>query len=464
MSLPIKVRLTAWYLTLLAVILAAFGAFLFLRLKTDLVAAVDGSLESRASQIALGYQGSEQSNFQDVSDASLRGVAQGETAAQRLSPTGSILDSTGEVALTDRPMIGASAIAAVLRGGRIVDTVTLGADGEAFRVLALRLPGAGHPSVLVVASSLEEVNASVHRLLVLFATGVPVALLIAGLGGWLISRKALRPVARMTAEARLIRVGGLGDRIAIPATADELQRLAKTLNDMLGRLQDGIETQRRFVADASHDLRTPLTVMGSEIDVGLETPHLGEKEARDLLASNREEVERMARMVDNLLTLASLDDGQLELLLTPTDLQPLAHDVVEELRGLASTSGVQLSANGDPASVIADPERLKQVLTNLVDNAVKYAGAGAQVRVSTWQRDGETGVTVTDTGPGIPAGAVPQLFDRFFRVDTARSSARQGSGLGLAICSDIVDAHGGRIWVESTEGQGSSFSIALPTR
>jgi two-component system, OmpR family, sensor kinase len=233
---------------------------------------------------------------------------------------------------------------------------------------------------------------------------------------------------------------------------------------MLARLQEGIESQRRFVADASHDLRTPLTVMGSEIDVGLETPHLGEKEARDLLASNREEVERMSRMVDNLLTLASLDDGQLELILTPTDLQPLAHDVVDELRGFASTSGVQLSANGDPASVIGDPDRLKQVLSNLVENAVKYAGAGAGVQVSTWQRGGETGVTVSDTGPGIPAEAIPLLFDRFFRLDGSRSSARQGSGLGLAICSDIVSAHGGRIWVESAEGEGSSFSIALPTR
>src|SRR2546425_1867444 len=161
--------------------------------------------------------------------------------------------------------------------------------------------------------------------------------------------------------------------------------------------------------------------------------------------------------------LASIDDGKLELLRSSIDLQALAHEVVEGLRALAAAAGVRISANGAPVSVIADPERLKQVLTNLVEDAVKYAGAGAQVRVSTWQRNGEAGFTVSDTGPGIPAEAVPHLFDRFFRVDAVRSSARQGSGLGLAICRDIVGAHGGRIWVDSPQGGGSSFSIAFPT-
>nr|MBA2601137.1 HAMP domain-containing protein [Actinomycetota bacterium] len=462
MSLPIKVRLTVWYLTLLAVILTAFGAFLFLRLKSDLINAVDQILGSRAAQISLGYQGSDQ-NFQDVGDASLRNLPPGETAAQTLSATGTVLDATGDPALADQPMIGVQEVATALQGRRIVASVTLGSDNEPFRVLALRLPGPGGSSVLVVASSLEDVDSSVHRLLVLFATGIPVALLLASLGGWLIARKALRPVARMTAEAQQIRADRLGDRIAIPATADELQRLAKTLNDMLGRLQEAVESQRRFVADASHDLRTPLTVMGSEIDVGLESPRLGAREARALLASNREEVERMARMVNNLLVLASIDDGQLELLPVPTELRALAHEVVEGLRGFVSTTGVQISTSGHAVSVIADPGRLKQVLTNLVENAMKYAGTGAQVRISTWHRDSEAGFTVSDTGPGIPAEAVPHLFERFFRVDAARSSARQGSGLGLAICNDIIDAHGGRIWVESTEGDGSSFSVALPT-
>jgi heavy metal sensor kinase len=462
MNLPIKARLTVWYLMLLAVILVAFGAFLLFRLRADLIHGADRSLDSRAAQITLGYQGGDQ-NFQDVSDASLQSVAPAETAAQRLSPAGAVLDSTGDPAVIDQPMIDAQDIAVAARGRSIHATVVLGSDGEPFRVLALRLPEAGQPSVLVLASSLEDVDSSIHRLLVLFATGIPVALLVAVLGGWLIARRALQPVARMTAEAQQIRADRLEERIAIPPTDDEIQRLASTLNDMLGRLQEGAQSQRRFVADASHDMRTPLTVMASEIEVALETHRLAEKDARELLESNREQVEWMARMIDNLLTLASIEGGQLELLRTPTDLRALASEVIARLGSLANITRAQISASGTTASVTGDPDRLTQVLTNLVENALKYAGAGAHVRVATWQRNGEAGFTVTDTGPGIPPEAVPHLFDRFFRVDEARSSARQGSGLGLAICYEIVRAHGGRIWVDSPEGGGSSFSIALPT-
>ncbi|MDP9222655.1 MAG: ATP-binding protein [Actinomycetota bacterium] len=461
MNLSIKVRLTAWYLTLLAVILVAFGTFLFLRLKSDLVHAVDQSLAPRAAQISLGYQGGQQ-NFQDVSDASLRSFAPDETAAQRLSPTGTVLDATGDPAVADQPMIDPQQLAAA-QGRRVLASAVLGPKREHSRVLALRLPRAGGSSVLVVASSLEEVDSSIHRLLVLSATGIPAALLVAVLGGWLIARKALHPVAQMTAEARQIRADRLEDRIAIPPTDDELQRLATTLNDMLGRLQDGVESQRRFVADASHDMRTPLTVMASEIDVALDDPHLGDKAARELLASNREQVGRMARMIENLLTLASIEDGQLKLLRGPIDLQTLASVAVAKLVSLAATTGVEISANGAPARVIGDPERLTQVLTNLVENAVKYGGAGARVNVSTWQRDGESGFTVSDTGPGIPTEAVPHLFDRFFRLDETRSSSLQGSGLGLAICRDIVGAHGGHISVESSPGGGTSFFVVLPS-
>jgi two-component system OmpR family sensor kinase len=460
MNLSIKVRLTVWYLALLALILAAFGTFVFLRLNSDLVRAVDQSLQSRAAQITLGYQQGDQ-NFQDVSDASLRGLTPNETAAQRLSPTGRVLDATGDPAITGHPMITHRATAAAVRGRRILGNAVLGPHHEHTRLLALRLSGSGGPSVLVVASSLEGVDTSIHRLLVLAATGIPAALVLAIVGGWVIARRALQPVARMTAEAQEIRADRLGDRIAIPPTDDELQRLASTLNHMLGRLQEGVESQRRFVADASHDMRTPLTVMASEIDVALEDPQLVDNAARELLVSNREQVEGMARMIENLLTLASVDDGQLKLLRRPIDLQDLATGAVAKLTSLAARSGVEISANGASAPVIGDPDRLTQVLTNLIENGVKYAGAGAKVDVSTWQRNGQAGCTVSDTGSGIPDEALPHIFDRFFRVDAARSSALQGSGLGLAICHDIVTAHDGHISVDSS-GIGTSFSVGLP--
>ncbi|MGH2596495.1 MAG: sensor histidine kinase [Actinomycetota bacterium] len=461
MSLPIRSRLTLLYVGVLAVILVAFGAFLFLRLKSDLLGALDDSLSSRAAQISLGYQGQGQSEFQDVSDASLRGLAIGESAAQIISTSGGIEDSTGDP-VSERSMISPTALARAGGGQRVRASVALGSDGEEFRVLAIALSHAPGSAVLVVATSLEEMTASVHRLLVLILAGIPIALLAAGLGGWLLAGRALQPMARMTREAEEIGADRPDERIEVPRTADELQRLARTLNAMLDRLQGAVETQRRFVADASHDLRTPLTVMLSELDVGLEVADLSAFSAREMLASNREEIQRMAHMVDDLLTLAAVDEGHLELVTAPIQLRELALHVVDELRPLAAAAGVHVRIQGAGVRLDGDRERLKQVLANLVDNAVRYSDRSADVRVSLWEVSGEVGFTVTDTGPGIPPAAIPHLFDRFFRVDPARSSTRRGSGLGLAICRDLVAAHGGRIWVESSEGRGSSFSVALP--
>ncbi len=463
MSLPIRSRLTLLYVGVLAVILAAFGTFLFLRLRTDLLRALDDSLSSRAAQISLGYRGPGQANFQDVSDSSLGGLAPGESAAQILSPSGTVQDSTGDP-VAERALVGPASLSQVARRQRVRESVSLGSDSERFRVLAISLSGRPGSDVLVVATSLEEVDASVHRLLVLILAGIPLALLAAGLGGWLLAGRALRPVARMTGEAHAIGANRLEERIAVPTTADELQRLALTLNAMLDRLQGAVVRQRRFVADASHDLRTPLTVMLSEIDVGIDAARLTPEEARTLLLSNREEVERMARIVDDLLTLASLEDGHLQLVDAPIELRDLLVEVVDELRPLATAADIRVEVEGDAVQVAGDRERLKQVVANLVDNAVRYAGQSADVRASTWEASGEAGFTISDTGPGIPADAISHVFDRFFRVDAARSSAQSGSGLGLAICRDLVLAHGGRIWVESREGAGSSFWVALPAR
>jgi heavy metal sensor kinase len=461
-SFPVKARLTIWYVVVLGMILAAFGAFVFFRLKADLLSAMDRSLATRAVQISLGYSGTGRSNFQDVSDASAGHLLTGESAAQVIAPSGNVEDSSGDPGVAERPMLGPALLARVAGGSHLVSSVRLGSDGEAFRVFATPFPGPAGSSTLVVASSLEDVQRSIHRLLVLILAGIPVALGASAIGGWLLARKALSPVARMTTAAE--RIGGdrLDDRVAVPATSDELQRLALTLNAMFDRLQEGVDGQRRFVADASHDLRTPLTVMRSEIEVALEGGRIDKDAARSVLVSNREEVDRMTHLVDDLLTLASVQNGRLNLLTEPLQLRPLVCSVVDQLRALATAQDIQIVVDGVEPRVHGDRERVKQVATNLVDNAVKYSRHGSTVHVQVWQRAGEAGFTVTDAGPGIPEEALPRIFDRFFRVDGSRSQARIGSGLGLAICRDIVHAHRGRIWVESRVGTGSSFSVALP--
>jgi signal transduction histidine kinase len=181
-----------------------------------------------------------------------------------------------------------------------------------------------------------------------------------------------------------------------------------------------------------------------------------------VLESVREEVDSMSRTVDNLLTLARVDEGSLELLKTQVSLHDVIEAAVRPLRPLASAKRLQLEVNGAPYEAHADPQRLRQALAGMVENAIKFVEPGGEVRVAAWGNDGEIGVTVTDNGPGIPADARPHVFDRFYRVDHARGRHVGGSGLGLAICREIATAHGGRVWVESEEGKGSAFSLALP--
>ena len=468
MSLPIKVRMTAWYVTLLAVILAGLASFLLIRMNSDLLGAIDHSLETRAAQIAgsstenANGAGTGTGSFQDVSESSLVAVPRGETADQILSPTGVVLQAAGrgEHAVSGAPMIGRTDLARAMAGARVRITAPLGPDHELFRILAVRIHGSRQ--VLVVSESTEVVGASIHRLLVLILLAGPAALLAAGAGGWWLTRKALRPVSTMTGEAAAIGVERLDQRVAVPNTSDEIERLGRTLNAMLDRLEQGVNEKRRFLADASHELRTPLAVMRSEIDVSLRSDDLSPA-SRDVLRSASEEVDRMTGIVESLLTLARIDEGGLRLHRTAVALSEVAGDVTAKLRPLADAKHIHLAVEGDGAIVQADRDRLYQAVANLVDNAVKYTGPGGDVVVSIWARDDESGLTVADSGPGIPKNVLPRIFDRFVRVDAARARAGGGSGLGLAIFREIVEVHGGRVWAESELGRGSSFSFALPS-
>jgi heavy metal sensor kinase len=459
MRLPIKVRLAAWYVTVLALILGILGSFLLLRLRSDLVAGIDHSLETRASQIGTNYGGGGEGEFRGASEGSLVNVPRGETADQILSPSGQVLQAAGDAAIADMPMLTRAQLSGVLPHGSELLTANLGRDHEPFRVLAVRIRHSRR--VLVVTESLEEVNGSIHRLLALMLVAGPAALAAAGLGGWWIASKALRPVRVMTEAASSIGVDRLHERVAVPPGTDEIGTLGRTLNAMLDRLQQGVADKQRFIADASHELRTPLAVMRSEIDVSLRSRSVTQ-EAREVLESAAEEVERMTGIVENLLTLARIDEGKLDLLRSPVALSDVANAVAMKLGGLAQAKGISLDVAGDGAVVRGDRPRLYQAVANLVDNAVKYTPAGGEVRVSIWRKDQQAGLTVRDSGPGIPAEALPRIFERFVRADAARSRGGGGSGLGLAIVREIVEAHGGTVWVESDPGHGSAFSLELP--
>jgi heavy metal sensor kinase len=456
-SLPLRVRLTAWHAALLAVTIVGLGAFLVLELRSDLQAQLDRDLRAGAPLVVQGYASQGNDEFLEVAERALPRVG---SAAQVLDAGGRVVLAFGEGVAARQMAPAAVRAEAHAERPRLV-TLRLGPTQQRYRALVLPVQRLGQRQVAVVAESLAGVEESTHQVLILFLLAGPAALAATALGGWWLARGALAPVERMAAKAREIGIDRLDERIAIPRAADEIGRLALTLNAMLDRLERGVDEKHRLIADASHELRTPLAVMRAELDVTLRGGDLP-ADARPVLESVREEVSRMSRTVDNLLTLAEVDEGRLGLLPTRLRLDAAIDAAARPLGPLATEKGLRLRAGGEACEVDADPQRLHQALTNLIENAIKYARPGGEVAVTAWSRGDEVGVTVADDGPGIPAAAREQLFDRFYRVDGSRGRENGGSGLGLAICREIAGAHGGRVWVESEEGRGSAFTLALP--
>ncbi|MEY2532743.1 MAG: two-component system, OmpR family, heavy metal sensor histidine kinase CusS [bacterium] len=456
MRLPIRVRLTAWYVALLAAIIAVLGTFVVLQFRADMEASIDRDLRRSIVEMAHDYA---EDGVEDFADASSVVLPRG-AVAQALDADGRVLASAGL-----DPGLGAIAPDAardVQLGRSTVRSLAIGPARSRFRALAVPVERLGQRQVLVIAEPLRDIDASVRRVLMLMLLAVPAALTATALCGWWLARKALLPVDRMISKAEHIGIDRLHERIAVPPTADEVARLAVTLNAMLDRLEEGVAEKQRLVADASHELRTPLAVMRAELDVSLRGDELSAPE-RTVLESVREEVDHMSRTVGNLLILAQADEGRLELLTIRTSLGEAIEAAARPLARLAHAKDIRLEVEDDvTAQVQADPQRLHQALTNLIHNAIMFTPPGGDVRVTPWVRGDEVGVRVTDTGPGIAGEALPHVFDRFFRADRARRRAPGGSGLGLAICREIARAHGGRIWVESEFGHGSAFSLALP--
>lgn len=460
MTLPIRVRLTLWYVLLLAVILVATGFVAVAVLRREMTAGVDRTLRSSTSELATDVSTSisqSESEFRDQTDTSLGGLPRDVSAAQIVASDGTVTLSAGNtVGLV--PMLPAETATVIASGGTI-RTVVLG--GSDYRLVAEPVTVRGTPSTLIVATSIEEMEAALHRLVLLLAIVIPLGIGMAGLGGWWLAATALRPVARMTDEASAIGADRLGDRVDEPATMDEIGRLAVTLNAMLDRIQSASDQQRAFVSNASHELRTPLAVMRAELDVSLSEPDLSE-EARTTLSSAREEVDRMSAIVDDLLLLARMDEGALPLEREPVDIGTAAERVTNAVRPLAAERGITLTVHdGERVVVVGDHARLEQVIRNLLENAIKYSPEDGNVSVVIRREGGSATLVVANQGPAIPSEALPRIFDRFYRADPARGRAGGGSGLGLAIVRELVEAQGGRVWVAS-DVDGTRIGCDLP--
>ncbi|HZQ46470.1 MAG TPA: ATP-binding protein, partial [Verrucomicrobiae bacterium] len=280
--------------------------------------------------------------------------------------------------------------------------------------------------------------------------------------GYFLVRRALAPVVKIAGSAEQITLHNLKDRLPVAQTGDELERLSVSLNHMIARLEDALQHNRRFIADASHELRTPLTIMRGELESIVDETQAA-PEVQRTAASVLEEVERLARIVEGLFAVSRLDAGEAQKEWVQFDLAALATSTAEQMCLLAEDKGITISSHApSPVPIEGDRARLKQVVVNLLDNAVKYTPDGGKIRLSVVACDAHAVLEVEDNGIGIPAEARPHIFERFFRVDKARSREMGGAGLGLSIVKSICTAHGGRVDFQSTEGAGSRFKVELP--
>jgi two-component system heavy metal sensor histidine kinase CusS len=329
------------------------------------------------------------------------------------------------------------------------------------RVMAERMRLGGKEFVVMLLAPLETVDRELEQLRSILFTAGPAALFLAAGLAYGLARKALAPVDKIRRSTDAITADRLDQRLTVMNPHDELGRLAQTINHMIGRLERSFAEIRRFTADASHELRTPLTVLRTEVEVAL-SKSLSVADHQHQLGSILEELVRMSRLTDQLLALSRRDAGVEQLHAVPLDLHFVVAGVVDAMRPLAEAKGVVLRMYGAaPLQVAGDEGRLRQVFINLLDNALKFTSQGGKVTVRLEQRNGYSVVFVEDTGMGIAAEHLPRVFDRFYRVEKARSRSEGGTGLGLSIARSIVTAHGGSIDLASAPGQGTTCTVTL---
>ncbi|MCJ7545585.1 MAG: heavy metal sensor histidine kinase [Deltaproteobacteria bacterium] len=465
----IKFKMTLWYVAILGIILSCFSLFLYFTLADSLYKGVDNKIRTMAEIVASSTRsplgvGTSMADLDQIMTERF-GIRPLGRFIQILDESGRIGDRSTNLRDVQIP-ISVQTMKAASKGVLTFETVQV-MGKYPLRIVTMPITeNEKMVGIVQVGSSLEGVEEALHQLLLILLIAVPAALLIASAGGLFLANKALRPVDAITRIARSIGSGDLSQRIRIKRVNDELGRLASTFNEMIAKLEKSFRQVRRFTADASHELKTPLTILRGEVEVGLKKRR-GLKEYERILASNLEEINRMSRIVEDLLTLSRADMGELTMEREEIELSALAREVWRDLRLLAKKKRIQLKfMDNGFTRVEGDSLFLRQLILNLTENGLKYTRAGGEVavRVKGDRDQGVVRLLVTDTGDGIPQKDLKRIFDRFYRVDGARSRETGGTGLGLSICQWIAQAHKGRIAVESKVGKGSTFTVTLPMK
>jgi heavy metal sensor kinase len=453
MSLSIRWRLTLWNALALAVGLLGFAALVYGLLHRALYQQTDRKLLSGFNELQRDVRLEADPEGQ-MQHWAYELYEHESIFAVVYDPRGGVRLRTSDLAEAAVPPPGEARA-----GPRLRDEVVPVIGRQ--RVLEGQIRLGGQEVPIVLMASLAEVDQELGRLLAVLVMAVPAALAGSGGLGYLLARQALAPVERLRRSTREITAERLDRRLPVANAGDELGRLAGTINDMIARLERSFAEVRRFTADASHELRTPLTAIRMEAEVALRGPALNAEQQR-LLSSILEECARLTHLTDQLLTLSREDAGVVRHVREVVDLASLVSGVAETMRPLSEEKGVALHVRGVKAvRVRGDAGRLRQVFYNLLDNAIKYTPVDGTVEVSVEGRGCDAVVTVRDTGVGIPPDHLPHVFERFYRVDRARSREAGGNGLGLSISRSIVTAHDGRIEIASSAGQGTTCTVTL---
>jgi heavy metal sensor kinase len=454
--------LTFWYAGVLALSLIAFSVPVYYVVAGINYARQDELLRSTAETVASAY-------VQELEEEQSAAKANDVVLAQMVFPNRfvEVADADGRVVAWSSNLAGRlltippSILSEALQHGH--SFVVL--NGLRVAVVPLSLNQSKQLGYAVVAEPLSVVEEDLGRLRHDFFAGVPLILLLASLGGYFLARKSLAPIALMNRQTQRIKAENLSARLDVTNRRDEVGRLAITINALLARIDAAFQEQKRFVADASHELRTPLAVLRGETEVALEQER-ATNEYKESLELIKDEAERLSRIVENLFILARQPADGPSLVKEPVHLNEVVTDCTRAAHVLAVQKVLRLNINGPlpKVTVIGDDEMLKRMLLNLLDNAVKYTPAGGEISVALGIENGNASIVVKDTGIGIPAADQARIFDRFYRVDKARSRALGGAGLGLSIAHWIVAAHGGKLSVSSEVGVGTTFTVELPLK
>ncbi|MEQ8221649.1 MAG: heavy metal sensor histidine kinase [Candidatus Eremiobacterota bacterium] len=480
----IKFKLILWYFIVLTLILATFSLLLYFSYRYNLYSRIDGSLQSRAEAVAslINIQKPDlivHFNFTESGYLNIDRIGINYPANNPLYPFIDqarvygqfiqIIDLKGNIVkkssnLGDKIIyLREDLLGEALKGNLFFQTLRL---DQNITIRFLTYPVKDWQGnviyIIQVGTLLNEVQASLEKFSLGLMVTVPATLLLALLGGFIMAGRVLKPIEEINTTAKKINAENLAQRLHINNSEDEIGKLQITLNQMFDRLENAFSAQKRFTADASHELRTPLTVLKGEIEIALKKNRSPE-EYKEVLESSMEEVDRLTNIVKDLLFLAKADNGKALLNIEEIQLDTICDDTTKQIELLGREKKIHIETHIDrDIKIKGDADKIKQVLFNLLDNGIKYNKENGKISLMVTKKENYAEIKISDTGIGIPSEDIPHIFERFYRVDRARTREIGGSGLGLAIVKWIIEAHKGTITVTSVKSEGTTFTLLLP--